>query len=240
MADTYFQTATSYGVTDNPDNVPVGATIISQATYDAAIATQQTQLSNAATTALNQSRANYTTVYAALRSMGMPQSAAALVARTVGEVPLVDPETNVKAMTQTSIMSANHTITAASGTWEQVTEVTPITVQESGLYRIDWAAQGQLTMPAGAFTGTTKVGIFKSAVIIPNTETKVVGGVGSAAGAAVGILAAGAGSIPVSLSAGDEIRMYAQRVFSAAGSTHIIYSDADGRTRLSLERIRPA
>ena len=242
MADTYYQTATSVGAVDDPANVPPGATIINQAQYDAAIAAWQTTVDNSQAAELASAEARYNRVYLALRSMGMPVAAAQDVAKTAsgGVVPAADPEVNVKAMTQLSVMSANRTLTAASGTWEQITELPSLTVQESGLYRLDWAAQGQLTMPAGAFTGTTKVGVFKAAVIIPNTETKLVGGVGSAAGAAIGMLTAGSGSIPVSLNVGDVISMYGQRVFSAAGSTHIIYSDVDGRTRLSLERIRPA
>src|SRR5882672_4512503 len=37
MADTYYQTATGYGVVDDPANVPGGATIITLAAYNAAI-----------------------------------------------------------------------------------------------------------------------------------------------------------------------------------------------------------
>ena len=250
MADTYFQTATSYGVTDNPVNVPPGATIITQAAYDAAIATQTTNLTTAATAALNQRKADYTTVYAALRSMGMPQAAVVALLKNAGmtDLPAVDPETNVKAMTQQSTAATfSHVIAAATNVFEKITEVADLTVQESGLYKIVWQAQGQVTTPANtpgtAQSAVTSAAAYKNGAIISGTETKldgfVLGGSPSVNVPAHGLYMTGTGVSYQSLNSGDVISLYAKKV-SGIASTHSIESSADGRTYIALERIRPA
>lgn len=244
MADTYWQTGTGFGVADDPVNVPGGAVIITQATYDGLVAAQQATINAAAVAQLNQRKADYTTVYAALRSMGMPQAAALIVAKAIGDTPAVDPELNVKAMTQQSAaLTFAHTIAAATTVFEKITEVPDLTIQESGLYKITWQAFGQITMPAATGnSGTTVAAIGKNAAVVSGTETllsNLVTG-NTVAMPALGTRATGSGESFQSLVSGDVISLYGMRVLGATPGTHTIESGTNGRSRIGVERIRPA
>lgn len=245
MADTYYTTPTGFGVADDPANVPAGATVITEAAYNVLVADQAADLAADAAAELNQSKADYTTVYAALRSMGMPQAAATLLARSVGDTPAVDPELNVKAMTQQSgSLTFNHAIAAATNVFEKITEVTAITIAESGLYEVTWQAKGEVTLPSGfGQSATTVAAIAKNDAVIAGTETVleslIFGGSPATTLPAHGVHVTGSGMSYQSLVVGDVITLWAKKVSSVA-STHSIRSDADGRSRLGLVRIRPA
>jgi len=254
---TYYQLGNTFGYVDDPVNVPPGATIISQATYDGLVAAQQTQLDNDAAAQLNQRKADYTTVYAALRSMGMPQAAATLLAQAVGDTPAVDPELNVKAMTQQqTATSFTRNLTGADNAWEKVTEVADLVVEETGLYKISWAVRGSATIPSDtlndgiAASALTFAGIGKNGVIIAGTETTVAfvsqGNLSASIGPqpAMQVQETGAGETYQILNSGDVIALYAGRVATNAAvgaSTHTINAAATtGRTRIAIERVRPA
>lgn len=248
MADTWYQTANGFGVVDDPANVPGGAVIITEAAYNALVAAADTANTNAAATALNQRKADYTTVYAALRSMGLPAAAATILAKAVGDTPAVDPETNVKAMTlQSTALTFNHSIAAATGVFEKITEVPDLTIQETGLYKITWQAMGEVTLPgnqSGATpSATTVAAAYRNGAIIAGTETRLDSFLLSASPAvnlpAHGLYVTGSGETFLSLTANDTISLYAKKATNVA-STHSVRSDGDGRTRISVERIRPA
>lgn len=248
MADTYYQTASGFGVADNVANVPVGATTISLATYNGLVAAADATNSAAATAALNQRKADYTTVYAALRSMGLPANASLILAKSIGDTPAVDPELNVKAMTQQSTaLTFNHSIAAAAGTFEKITEVPDLTIQETGLYKITWQAMGEVTIPGNQSgltpSATTVAAAYRNGAIIAGTETRLDSFLLSASPAinlpAHGVYVTGSGETFLSLTAADTISLYAKKATNVA-STHSVRSDTDGRTRISVERIRPA
>lgn len=254
MAVTYFQVdATNFGVVDDAANVPAGASIITQGAYDALLAAWQVQQDNDASSQLNQRKTDYTTVYAALRSMGMPQAAATLLAKGVGDTPAVDPELNVKPMTFASApVTFTHALTGASGAFEDINEVADVTVTESGLYEVAWSIYGSALIEAepASSTQTTVItfgAVFKNGVKIEGTECVPASALEGSTGAGVQteprlqVQGTAGGSQPVSLVAGDVLTIQGGRAFSGSVSTSSsIISNTNGRTSLSATRIRPA
>jgi hypothetical protein len=196
---------------------------------------------------------DYTTVYAALRSMGMPQPAAILLAKTVGPTPAIDPELNVKPMfLQGTAATFSHTLAGATGVYEKITEIADLTIQESGLYEISWSIFGSSLIQAEAASATQTTAItfgavYKNGVIISGTESVPAMVLEGSLGAGVPtepilqVQATAGGSQYVSLVAGDVLSMYGGRAFSGSVATlHAIISNTNGRTSLTAMRVRPA
>lgn len=200
------------------------------------------------------SQADYTTVYNALRSMGMPQAAAQLLCRAVGPVPTVDPEANTKPMfLQSAAATFSHALNGTSGAFEKITEVSDLTIQESGLYEIGWSIYGSVLVAAepintaGNTTGITYGAIYKNGAVIAGTEGVAASLLVGAYGATGGTLpqeqiqATAGGSQFVSLVAGDVLSLYGGRAFSGPlATTHSIISNTNGRTGITAMRVRPA
>lgn len=197
--------------------------------------------------------ADYTTVYNALRSMGMPQAAAILLCRAVGPTPAIDPEVNTKAMfLQSAAATFSHALAGATGVYEKITEVADLTIQESGLYEVSWSVYGSSLIqaePASA-TQTTAItfgAVYKNGAVIVGTECVPAMvlegslGVGAPTEPILQVQATAGGSQYVSLVAGDVLSIYGGRSFSGSVSTsHAIISNTNGRTSLTAMRVRPA
>lgn len=199
-------------------------------------------------------QADYTTVYNALRSMGMPQAAAILLCRAVGPTPAVDPEVNTKVMSlQSAAATFSHALAGATNTYEKITEVADITIQESGLYEVGWSVYGSVLIAAepintaGNTTGITFGAVYKNGVVIAGTESVAASLLVGAYGATGGTLpqeqvqATAGGSQFLSLVAGDVLSLYGGRAFSGPlATTHAIVSNTNGRTGITAMRVRPA
>jgi hypothetical protein len=197
--------------------------------------------------------ADYTTVYAALRSMGMPQNAAILVARSIGPTPAIDPELNVKPMfLQSAAATFTHALAGATGAFEKITEIPDITIQESGLYEVSCSIYGSALIQAEAASATqttaiTFGAIYKNNAVIAGTECVAASvlegslGAGAPTEPILQMQATGASSQYVSLVAGDVLNLYGGRAFSGSVATaHSILSTTSGRTSLTAMRVRPA
>lgn len=198
-------------------------------------------------------QADYTTVYNALRSMGMPQAAAILLCRAVGPTPAVDPEVNTKPMfLQSAAATFSHALTGATNTYEKITEVADLTIQESGLYEVGWSIYGSALIQAEAASSTQTTAItfgavYKNGVIISGTESVPAMVLEGSLGAGVPtepvlqVQATSGGSQFLSLVAGDVLSIYGGRAFSGSVATsHAIVSNTNGRTSLTAMRVRPA
>lgn len=249
----WFSTATGYGVTEEAENVPPGASFITEAAYNAAIASQQSALNAGFAAAITQRKADYTTVYAALRSMGMPAAAATLLAKGIGQTPDTDPELNVKPMSFFSPpVTFTHALAGATGVFEKITEVADVTVTESGLYDVSWSVYGSALIEAepASSTQTTAItfgAVYKNGAKIDGTECVPASALEGATGAGVQteprlqVQGTAGGSQPISLIAGDVLSIYGGRAFSGSvATTAAIISNTNGRTSLSAVRIRPA
>ncbi len=198
--------------------------------------------------------ADYTTVYNALRSMGMPQAAAILLSRAVGPTPAIDPEVNTKVMSlQSAAATFTHALAGATGVFEKITEVADLTIQESGLYEIGWSVYGSVLVAAepintvGNTTGLTFGAVYKNGAVVAGTESVAASLLVGAYGATGGTLpqeqvqATAGGSQYVSLIAGDVLSLYGGRAFSGPlTTTHSIISNTNGRTGITAMRVRPA
>jgi hypothetical protein len=196
---------------------------------------------------------DYTTVYNALRSMGMPQAAAILLSRQVGPTPAVDPEANTKPMfLQSPAASFTHALSGATGVFEKITEVSDLTIQESGLYEVTCSIYGSALIQAEAASATqttaiTFGAIYKNGAVIAGTECVAASVLEGSLGAGVPtepvlqMQATGSSAQFVSLVAGDVLSIYGGRAFSGSVATaHSILSNTNGRTSLAAMRVRPA
>ena len=248
MADTYFQTATGFGVVDDPANVPAGASIISQVSYDALVAAQQGDLNAAAAAELAAAEARYLAAYKAFRSVGMTQADAQALAYSVGVPnPAFNPGvsfTPLHVSYQTAVATFSKTLTGASGTFEEITEIPDLVIVEPGVYLVEWDMHGQATnTAAGAGTpvNTAAMGaLYKNDVLVPNSETMLMlntQGNAVTAEPALQLRSTGSGKQIVTCAANDILELWAARS-SSAGTTTTIESGTLGRTRLVATRIR--
>lgn len=248
MADTYYQTPTSFGVATDPGGVPAGATIITEAAYNALLAGWQSGQNTAAAAEKAANEARFLQAFKAYRAVGMTAADAQVIARTVGSEPAgfnpaTEPFTPLHLVYQTASIDFTHAITSGTAVWEEVTELPDLDVPEPGLYLISWTARGIAVIPtanAGNVhnTGTT-VGVYRNGVLLPNTETLMTL-VSQAAAVttepALQMQGSGSGIQLVQLAAGDDLTLWAKRTNTTG--TNSIISNSDGRCRISVERVR--
>lgn len=87
MEPIYFQTATGFGVVDDPANVPPGATIITEAQYNDLQAQWEADQAAAFQAEMEAAWQRYRDAYAAYRQMGMSIPAAMSAANGAGIEP---------------------------------------------------------------------------------------------------------------------------------------------------------
>lgn len=252
MADTYFQTAVGFGVVDDPANVPPGATIITQAAYDAGIAAWQTTQNNTATAEQASAEGKYVNAFKSAKSVGMTNADAQVYAAAVGRMPVgFDPVatsfTPLGSYLQSPAEIFAHALAGAAGVWEEVSEFDDLVAVNTGIYIINYMLRGQAVIPLqeDATTGIstqTSGAIAKNGTLIPNTETLLaLVSQGTLSGnptaqPSLQVQGSGGGSVVVALTAGDVLNVYGMRSGSTAGS-NMISSGTDGRCRITAQRI---
>jgi hypothetical protein len=151
---------------------------------------------------------------------------------------------DVKAVfLQTSAATWTHTIAAASGTWEKITELPNLTATVPGLYWVTADAVANVTIPANAggsnSAAAASIYLAKNDGMVPNTETRVnLESQSNPTTAQPALQLHGTGSVSrmVQLAAGDYLSLWTQRASTASATTEILSNNV-GRTRITAHRI---
>lgn len=245
MADTYFETGSGFGVVDDAANVPPGATIITLAAYNALVADAVADAAAVVAAELAASQAKFLQVFKAYRSLGMAPGDSRAAASVVGAEPpgfnpVTEPFVPLHVIYETPSIGFSHALAAAANVYEKVDDLPDLVIVEPGTYLVSWTAGATAVIPgstAAVSTGTT-VGIFRDAALVAGTETKlalVSQGLAAAAQPAMQMQASGGGTMRMTIAAGQALSMHGKR--STIVGTNTFLSDADGRCRITAERI---
>jgi hypothetical protein len=164
-----------------------------------------------------------------------------------GAGTVVDPRIisgDLKAVfLQSSAATWTHSIVAANGVFEKITELPNLAATVPGLYFVTADAVGNATIPvnAGGSAVAAAVSFYlaKNDVLVPNTETQiplVSQGNPTVAQPALGVQNEGSASRIVQLAAGDFLSIWGMRNSGAGAVSQILSSNA-GRTRITAIRI---
>lgn len=147
---------------------------------------------------------------------------------------------------QTAVATFTHALSGVQDVYEQVTELTGLTIPVAGLYELGWTGVGNATITsAGAGTVVAVAAacaVYQNGVLIPNTETRMIlnsQGSPTTQEPALQLHASGSGIRVIQCAAGDVLTMWAKRV-ADAGTTTDIHSDNAGRTRITAIRLGSA
>lgn len=147
---------------------------------------------------------------------------------------------------QTPAVGFTHVLSGAQDVYEQVTELTGLTIPTAGIYEIGWTGVGNATI-TGAGPGTivavaAACAVYQNGVLIPNTETRMIlnsQGSPTTDQPALQLHASGSGTRVIQCAAGDVLTMWAKRVADAGTTTQILSNNA-GRTRIAAVRLGSA
>lgn len=133
-----------------------------------------------------------------------------------------------------AMATGNYRLTAAAGTWEKVGTFPTITVDQPGVYDVDYSARVAVIVLA-AQTGVATVGVYKNGALIGGTEAGFVNAQNDSTTQAQNLQSQVGIPFVHRFAAGDTVELWAK--WTGTVSSVTIASDTNGRTRLDMHRI---
>jgi hypothetical protein len=132
-----------------------------------------------------------------------------------------------------------HALTGADRVYEQVTEMTTITIPRAGVWEVDYQVRGVVFLPANSASAMfVTAAIFKNGAITSGSEAMITGiSVGGGATPASTAQNTGGQTYLDVFAAGDLVTLHAYRI--GQSGTASVVSNADGRSRIMAHWLGP-